>query len=333
MSFLLAEASSPSPADTVAVVMAGGEGSRLRPLTQEQAKPAIEFVHGLRIIDFALSNLANSGVRRVLVAVQYKPASLIDHLRRFWQPFFVNAGGELVIAGPGIDADIERFEGTADAVGRLMGRVGAWRPKTVSVFAADHVYRMDVRQFLAEHHARRATATIAALTVPQAEASEFGVLVTDRRGRVVEFQEKPAQPRVIPDRPGECFVSMGNYVFDAARFGGILERARLAGHTDFGRDVLPALLAHASVHAYDFSANRLARAAHGERTVYWRDVGTLPALDAARREMSGRQPAFSLDDAAWPVPSFRAPAPARAPVARVERAAREPMLGSAALVV
>lgn len=287
------------PPDTLAIVLAGGEGSRLRPLTADQCKPAVPFVGSTRIVDFAIANLANSGIRQILVLAQYKPDSLVEHLRRHWSPVFASSGRHLRVVMPRSDAPADRFTGTADAVAKSSEHWLALRPRRVAIFAADHVYRMDVGQMLAAHRRAGAAITVAAMPVPLSEAPAFGVLRTDADDRVVGFEEKPERPCSMPGRPGLAYASMGNYVFDVRALRDALRIAATDGHVDFGRDVLPAAIGRERVVAYDFTTNRIPGAAGAEP--YWRDVGTLASLELARAEISSPDAPIRIEDPVWPI--------------------------------
>jgi len=302
--------------DTVAVVLAGGEGTRLRPLTDEQCKPAVPFVGSTRIVDFAIANLANSGIRKILVLAQYKPESLVDHLRRHWSPLFASTGRTLRVVMPRSAAPADRFTGTADAVAKSSEHWLGLRPRWVAVFAADHVYRMDVGQMLDAHRRSGAGITVAALPVPLAEASAFGVLRTGADDRVVGFEEKPQHPSPMPGRPGLAYASMGNYVFDVRALRDALRIAASQGHVDFGRDVLPAAIGREHVVAYDFATNRIPGVESTEP--YWRDVGTLAALELARAEVSNPDAPIRIEDPVWPIRPL-APRPLPGPGGRDAR--------------
>lgn len=276
------------PARIAGFVMAGGEGRRLRPLTDQLPKPALPFAGRCRVIDFVLSNLHNSGVRPVFVLLQYRPEPLIAHLERHWR----DAGVEPVL--PRL-----AFAGTADAVGQNLQRIEALGIDLVAVFAADHVYRMDVRQMADFHLARDADVTIAALPVPIERASDFGVIEAAVDGRVAAFHEKPAQPAAVPGEPGSAYVSMGNYLFRPGVLRRALREASRRGEHDFGSDVLPRLVREARVFAYDFRTNRVAGARPGEEAAYWRDIGTVPAYRAAEADTLGPCPRFALDNPTW----------------------------------
>ncbi len=277
----------------VAFVLAGGEGTRLRPLTRERAKPALGFACGYRLIDFVLSNLVNSGVDPIYVLAQYKPDSVLEHIAAAWGP---RVKVLLPRSGNG-----QGYTGTATAVQQNMDAAERARPDLVAVFAADHVYRMDVRQMAAFHRARRAQVSVAAVAVPIECAHAFGIVVARRDGRVSEFQEKPQRPRPLSGDPSHAYVSMGNYLFDPGVLAQALREMQQRGGTDFGRDVLPYLPAGYRVFAYDLAENVLPGVRPYEEPAYWRDVGTLPALIAARRDVQGARPRFKLRNPSWPI--------------------------------
>jgi glucose-1-phosphate adenylyltransferase len=283
----------------VALVLAGGEGTRLYPLTAEHAKPALPFAHGCRIVDFVLANLANSRLSTVYVLAQYKPESLMRHITAAWQPRFEAAGGTLRVLLPRSNRQL--FRGTADAVHQYLDLIQAHAPDVVAVFAADHVYRMDVRQMLDFHRRRDADATVAAVGVPLAEASSFGIIRVGADARVREFQEKPQRPAPSPREPGRAYASMGNYLFDPPVLEQALEAGARAAATDFGRDILPPLCERARVYAYDFAENEVPGVQEFEERAYWRDVGTLTALAAAQQDVLGQRPRFNLGNRRWPI--------------------------------
>src|SRR6185295_18113376 len=194
----------------VALVLAGGEGTRLHPLTAEHAKPALPFANGYRIVDFVLSNLVNSGISTVYVLAQYKPESLMRHIAAAWSPWFDEAEGLIKVLLPRSNTLGGSFKGTADAAYQYFDVLQAHAPDAVAVFAADHVYRMDVQQMAAFHAGRDADATVAAVAVPLAQASSFGIMAADDEDRVREFREKPCNPAPIPGSPGHAYASMGN---------------------------------------------------------------------------------------------------------------------------
>lgn len=291
----------------VALVLAGGQGTRLYPLTAEHAKPALPFANGYRIVDFVLSNLVNSEIATIYVLAQYKPESLVRHIQANWAPWFENGEGMIKTLLP--RSNRVPFRGTADAVGQYLDVLQAHSPDVVAVFAADHVYRMDVRQMLAFHRAKKADATVAAVAVPVEKASSFGIIATLADGRVREFREKPRQPPALPHDPARAYASMGNYLFQPEVLENALREARARGETDFGRDVLPRLCAAARVFAYDFSCNQVPGVQEFEEPAYWRDVGTLTALAAAQQDAMGHRPRFNLWNRRWPIRGAHAAVP------------------------
>ena len=284
----------------VAMVLAGGEGTRLYPLTAEHAKPAVPFASGYRLVDFVLSNLVNSRISTIYVLAQYKPDSLIQHIRAAWEPWFSDEGAIKVLL-PSSNTLGGQFKGTADAVYQYLDLLRAHSPDVVAVFAADHIYRMDVRQMVAFHRERRAEVTVSAVGVPLREASGFGIVTAAADGRVSGFREKPKQPAPMPGDPTRAYASMGNYLFDPEVLEEALLEARRLGDTDFGRDVLPRLCNTRQVYAYDFAANRIPGLQEYEQPAYWRDVGTLAALAAAQQDAMGNPPRFNLWNRRWPI--------------------------------
>jgi glucose-1-phosphate adenylyltransferase len=287
----------------VALVLAGGEGSRLYPLTAEHAKPALAFANGYRIVDFVLSNLVNSKISTIYVLAQYKPASLIAHIETAWAPWFADTQGQgtIKVLLPRSNTLGGHYNGTADAVYQQLELLQAHSPDLVAVFAADHIYRMDVRQMAAFHRCHDAEATIAAVSVPVEQASSFGVLSTGADGRVRDFREKPANPAAVPGNGKRAYASMGNYLFDPAVLEKLLKESRRLGDTDFGRDILPRVAGRSHVYAYDFASNHVPGLQEHEEQAYWRDVGTLSALAAAQQDVIGPRPRFNLWNRRWPI--------------------------------
>jgi glucose-1-phosphate adenylyltransferase len=285
----------------VALVLAGGEGTRLYPLTAEHAKPAVPFASGYRLVDFVLSNLVNSRISTIYVLAQYKPESLIKHISAAWSPWFADGDGTIKVLLPRSNTLSGQFKGTADAVYQYLELVQAHSPDLVAVFAADHVYRMDVRQMMAFHQERGADVTVSAVGVPLRQASSFGILATGADGRVRDFREKPSQAAPLPSDPSRAYASMGNYLFEPEVLEQALLDARRAGETDFGRDVLPRLCRTRRVFAYDFAENRVPGVQEHEEPAYWRDVGTLAALAAAQQDAISNPPRFNLWNRRWPI--------------------------------
>lgn len=280
-------------------VLAGGAGSRLQPLTHDFCKPALPFAGNCCVVDFVLGNLWNSRLPRVDLLVQYAPAALADHVRQAWAGSPTARADETFVSvvdpAPGA-----AYRGTADAVFQNLARLSA-DANLVLVFGADHVYRMDVRQMIEFHRKHQADVTVATLPVPLAQASSFGVVDADEHGHVSAFHEKPAVPAEMRQRPGHALASMGNYAFDARVLRRALALAHARGENDFGQHVLPRMLSHHRVMAYDFTQNHVPGVAAHEQRCYWRDVGTIDAYFAAHLDTLGDRPAFELDNPLWPV--------------------------------
>ena len=285
----------------VAMVLAGGEGTRLHPLTAEHAKPAVPFASGYRLVDFVLSNLVNSRISTIYVLAQYKPESLMNHISTAWAPWFADGEGTIKALLPRSNTLGGQFKGTADAVYQYLDLLQAHSPDLVAVFAADHVYRMDIRQMVAFHRERRADVTVSAVGVPLAQASHFGVVAASADGRVSEFREKPQRAPAMSSDPSRAYASMGNYIFNPEVLEQALHDARRRGDTDFGRDLLPRLCSSRRVFAYDFAENRVPGLQDHEEPAYWRDVGTLAALAAAQQDAMGSAPRFNLWNRRWPI--------------------------------
>jgi glucose-1-phosphate adenylyltransferase len=291
----------PRVRDSMAIVLAGGRGTRLAQLTDWRAKPAVSFGGTFRIIDFVLSNCVNSGLRRIGVCTQYKAQSLINHLQRGWS-FLDGRFDEFIELLPAQQRlEPAWYRGTADAVYQNLDLLMRREPAYVLVLGGDHVYKMDYQRMLAEHVDSGAELTIACIEVPLAQARSFGVAQVDAGGWITDFAEKPQRPQPLPQRPGTALASMGNYVFDAELLYSALSRdaANAASTRDFGADVIPALLRdgrHVRAHNFRDSCVNMAR---GEP--YWRDVGTVDAFWAANLELTRVVPDLNLYDRDWPI--------------------------------
>jgi len=281
----------------LAFVLAGGAGTRLHPLTAEDSKPALLFADGYRIVDFVLSNLVNSGIGSIYVLAQYKPDSLIRHIEAAWAPALAHRKCFIRTLLP----QSGTWLGTADAIYRNLDLIERHRPDVVAVFAADHIYRMDVAQMIAFHESHAADVTISAARVPVERASSFGVILAGAGGEVLGFQEKPRDPKPIPGDPAHAYASMGNYLFDPDVLAGLLLAGNSRGGTDFGNDILPRLPGRQRIYAYDFARNYIPGVLSHEERAYWRDVGTLDALREAQNDILGPEPVFSLSNAQWPI--------------------------------
>lgn len=285
--------------DTVAMIMAGGRGSRLGPLTLHRSKPAMPFAGQYRIIDFVLSNFVNSGYRRIYVLTQYMASSLIKHLSRNWR---MNGFGEFIEVVPAqMRLGEFWYRGTADAVYQNLNLVRDAQAANVAVFGGDHVYKFAIDQMAHQHRQKQADLTVAAMPVPRNEAHQFGCMHIDADGRIVGFEEKPAQPPCIPGRPDVTLVSMGNYIFRTQTLLRALTEDAVTPTSkhDFGRDVIPALMRQgARVYAYDFGQNRIP-GDPPDTPPYWRDVGTIDSYFTASMELRDRVPAMDLYNRQW----------------------------------
>jgi glucose-1-phosphate adenylyltransferase len=287
--------------DILALVMAGGVGSRLHPLTADRSKPAVPFGGRYRIVDFVLSNLLNSGIHAIYLLVQYKSQSLIEHVRKAWVMSPITPSHFVTVVPPQMRGGPLWFQGTADAVYQNLNLVYRHRPALVAVFGADHVYRMDVRQMARVHLQTEAEVTVSARPVPLAHGCAFGVIEAAADGRIRDFQEKPAQPAALPGDPGRCLASMGNYLFRTDVLLEALEDAHGRRLSDFGRDVIPHLVKTRRVQVYDFSRNRVPGVKPYEEPAYWRDVGTIETYYEAHRDLLGLHPRFDEFNTEWPI--------------------------------
>jgi glucose-1-phosphate adenylyltransferase len=297
-------------ARVLAMIMAGGRGDRLQPLTRERSKPAVPFGGRHRLIDFVLSNFMNSEMPSLYVLVQYKSQSLIEHLRLAWRTSGLLPDFFVTVVPPQMRFGQAWYRGTADAVLQNLNLIDDFNADLVAVFGADHVYRMDVNQMVAFHQESDADVTIAARPVPLAEAPQFGVLAVDRAARVVQFEEKPGRPTPLPDDPARALVSMGNYIFSRqALVDALLADARRSTDHDFGRSIIPELVPAGRVFAYDFQQNEVPGVKPYEEHAYWRDVGTIQSYWDAHMDLLGESPRFDLDDRYWPIRSGHHPGP------------------------
>ncbi len=292
----------PLARDAMAYVLAGGRGSRLAELTARRAKPAVYFGGKARIIDFALSNAINSGIRRIGVATQYKAHSLIRHLQQGWN--FLrperNESFDVLPASQRV-SETQWYAGTADAVFQNIDIIEGHGPEYMVILAGDHIYKMDYELMLQQHCDQQADVTIACLEVPRHQATGFGVMAVDASGRITDFVEKPADPPAMPDNPDMSLASMGVYVFQT-RF--LIEQLRRDAATpgssrDFGKDIIPWLVKNAKAVAHRFS--RSCVRASSENEAYWRDVGTVDAYWEANIDLTDVVPQLDLYDRSWPL--------------------------------
>ncbi|PTN12388.1 glucose-1-phosphate adenylyltransferase [Nitrosomonas aestuarii] len=314
----------------LAFVMAGGEGSRLKPLTAERCKPGVPFGGRYRIVDFVLSNLVNSEIRAIYLLVQYKSQSLIEHIRKAWGISAMLPGHFVTVTPPQMQDDKSWFTGTADAVYQNLNLLKEHKPDIVVVFGADHIYRMDIRQMVRFHMQERADVSVAALPVPIERSSDFGIIEADSDGRITAFQEKPEHPKAMPSDPNRAFASMGNYLFNADVLIEALEVSHQRKETDFGRHVLPMLLkSKHRLFAYNFATNAIPGIKTYEEMGYWRDVGTLDAYFEANQDVLGMQPRFDAFNPQWPIFSSNY----QGPVARIINGQIDNSLLGAATVI
>ena len=288
---------------TMALVLAGGRGSRLKQLTDNRAKPAVHFGGKFRIIDFALSNCINSGVRRVGVVTQYKSHSLLRHLQAGWSflRYQMNEFIDLLPAQQRVD-EVNWYRGTADAVFQNLDIVRDYAPKYILVLAGDHVYKMDYTTLLMDHVELGGPVTVACIQVPRQEASAFGVMQVDGNRRIIDFVEKPDEPPALPDDPDSSLVSMGVYVFDAAYLYQLLAEDQEDEHScrDFGMNIIPKVVKQGLAHAHPFDRSCVRNRGH-EHCCYWRDVGTVDSFWEANMDLASVVPELDLYDENWPI--------------------------------
>jgi len=286
----------------MAYVLAGGRGSRLKELTDRRAKPAVYFGGKTRIIDFALSNALNSGIRRLAVATQYKAHSLIRHLQRGWN--FLrperNESFDILPASQRV-SETQWYEGTADAVYQNIDIIEAYNPEFMVILAGDHIYKMDYELMLRQHVDAGADVTVGCLEVPRMEATGFGVMHVDSKDRIIAFVEKPADPPGIPDKPDFALASMGIYVFRTKYLMEMLRKdaADPNSSRDFGKDIIPYIVEHGKAIAHRFAKSCVR--ATSENEAYWRDVGTIDAYWEANIDLTDVTPELDLYDRDWPI--------------------------------
>jgi glucose-1-phosphate adenylyltransferase len=287
--------------DAMAYVLAGGRGSRLLEMTDTRAKPAVHFGGKSRIIDFALSNALNSGIRRIGVATQYKAHSLIRHLQRGWNFFRPERNEGFDILPASQRSGDTWYAGTADALYQNIDIIEGYNPEHIVILAGDHVYKMDYALMLEQHAEQKADVTVGCIEVPRIEATGFGVMHVDDQDRIIAFVEKPADPPPMPDRADMALASMGIYVFKTDFLIDQLHRdaADSSSSRDFGKDIIPYLVKHGKAVAHRFTQSCVRSGA--EREAYWRDVGTLDAYWEANIDLTAVIPALDLYDHDWPI--------------------------------
>ena len=297
--------------NVLTMIMAGGEGSRLKPLTSDRTKPAVPFGGNYRIIDFVLSNFVNSGFMKIFVLTQFKSHSLLQHMREGWR---VSSGIVKQFIDP-VPAQMrigkKWYEGTADAIFQNMNLIYDEDPDQVCIFGGDHIYRMDVRQMLRFHSKRQAVLTVAAIRVPIQDAHHFGIIEVDEEWRMTGFVEKPENaPKTIPGNPDYVLASIGNYIFERGPLVDELKKDSKDKNSDhdFGKNILPKMFPEGNVFVYDFSQNFIPGLEEEEKG-YWKDVGTLDTYWEANMDLVGVHPHFNLYNKKWPVLTYIPPLP------------------------
>jgi glucose-1-phosphate adenylyltransferase len=287
----------------LAMILAGGKGTRLYPLTTHRAKPAVPFGGKYRIIDFVLSNFVNSGIFSIYVLTQFLAQSLTEHIKDGWQFGSLILRDHFIIPVPAqMRTGDKWYQGTADAIYQNMQLIENHRPDIVAVFGADHIYRMDIRQMIELHNRKGADVTIATLPVPIEEASEFGVIQVDEDWRIIGFQEKPKNPLPIPGQPDMALISIGNYLFSTSVLLDVLVKdAESDSEHDFGKSIFPSIYKSHALYAYNFKLNKIPGVISSEKNDYWRDVGSLQAYMDSHMELLSPTPPFDLYNHLWPI--------------------------------
>jgi glucose-1-phosphate adenylyltransferase len=290
---------------TLTIILAGGQGERLYPLTKDRSKPSVPFGGNYRIIDFTLSNCFNSGLRRIYVLTQYKSYSLDKHLQRGWNIFNYEAEEFLYRVPPQHRVGTKWYEGTADAVYHNIYLLEKDKPEHVLLLSGDHVYKMDYNDLMQFHLDAGGSFTLAAAVVPREGAHHFGIVEVDESWKVVGYEEKPPNPRTIPGDPDHCLVNMGVYLADTECLVKELchDARRTDSHHDFGKDIIPRLVQHGEVYAYPF------RDPESLQPRYWRDIGTLDSFFQAAMDLLSRTPPLDLYDRDWPFRAWQPPVP------------------------
>lgn len=294
-------------AGVLAMILAGGEGTRLQPLTVTRSKPAVPFGGSYRLIDFVLNNFINSDLLRIYVLTQFKSQSLYLHMKKGWN--LSGISGRFIDPIPAQMRMGKRwYDGTADAIYQNLAFIELSAPDQVCIFGSDHIYKMDIRQMLDYHKQKKAVLTVAAIPVPITEAHLFGIIEVDADGRMIGFAEKPRHPKPMPGDPEHALASMGNYIFETHTLYGELaaDAENEQSSHDFGCDIIPHLYQREPVYVYDYGTNRV----EGERTgVYWRDVGTLDSYWHAHMDLVADNPPISLYNRKWPLHTYYPPLP------------------------
>src|SRR6266853_1512087 len=283
--------------DTLAIVLAGGRGTRLEPLTRDRAKPAVPFGGNYRIIDFTLSNCINSGLRKILVLTQFKARSLDRHIHYGWSFLSPQLGEYIDVLPPQQRASLGWYAGTADAIYQNIYTIEKEQPQYALILAGDHIYKMNYLEMIQAHIRTGADLTVGCIPAPISESNQFGVVQTDAEGHVTAFIEKPETAQPMPDDPNHFLASMGIYVFNTERMFNLLidDAANPDSQHDFGKNVIPTMLGKYPVHAYRF------RDRNNKAMPYWRDVGTIDAYYQANMDLVSVEPILNLYDSKWPI--------------------------------
>lgn len=319
------------PQGVLGIVLAGGEGKRLMPLTADRAKPAVPFGGAYRLVDFVLSNLVNAGMRKIAVLTQYKSHSLDRHITQTW-PMSTLLGNWITPVPAQQRLGPRWYMGSADAILQNFNLINDENPEDVLVFGADHVYRMDPNQMLMMHRDTKAGVSVAAIRVPKSEAHQFGVIELESDGHTIKaFHEKPDDPPTIPGDPEHCFVSMGNYIFSRETLIDSImdDSSDSSSRHDLGGNIIPMLTKAGMAKAYDFGLNSVPGATDRDRG-YWRDVGTLDAYHEAHMDLVSVHPIFNLYNTAWPLLTLQ---PARPPAKFTEGGiAQDSIVGAGSII-
>ena len=295
------------------MILAGGEGTRLAPLTDQRAKPSVPFGGKYRIIDFVLSNFVNSGINSIFVLTQFKSQSLMEHIINGWNISNTQVRGSFIIPVPAQMQTQDRtwYRGTADAIYQNMHLIEDFNPDLVAVFGGDHIYKMDISQMIDFHACNNAIATVAAIPVPISEGRQFGVIQVDKDWRIIGFQEKPENPTPLPNDKNMCLASMGNYIFNTKDMISLLKNDyehKNSSH-DFGKDIIPSLVETKRLFAYNFYSNRIPGQSASDQP-YWRDVGTIKAYFEANMDLRSTSPKLDLYNDKWPIYNYHFSLPA-----------------------
>jgi glucose-1-phosphate adenylyltransferase len=286
---------------TITIILAGGQGERLYPLTKDRSKPAVPFGGKYRIIDFTMSNVINSGFRKVYLITQYKSQSLDTHIREGWSFLNGELGEFIYSVPPQFRTANHWYQGTADAIFQNLHLLQDEKPDYIIILSGDHIYKMDYLKMLQYHIAQKADLTVSGIEIEKSAAHQFGVMVVDNENRIIEFQEKPKEPKPLPAKEDYCYVNMGIYIFNSESLARVLvdDAKKKESHHDFGKNVIPSMLDHYRVFAYNFEdENKTAKP-------YWRDIGTLDSYYDASMDLVSVSPVFNLYDMNWPIRTYQ----------------------------